>query len=180
MTEKADPCGACGVDRRAFLSQSAMLVAGSLLAASCGDGQIGGVLGPGGTAGFTVTLADFPALSAVGGTARVDDGGSRPVAVTRTGPTSFLAMSMVCPHAGYRPIQIAPPGFKCPNHGAEFAPDGTWVGSQKTRDLPRFSVVFDEGAGTLTITPAAGTQLAYTTDGTDPRAVGGRHRLHAP
>ena len=29
------------------------------------------------------------------------------------------------------------------------------------------------GAGTLTITPATGTQLAYTTDGTDPRAVGG-------
>ena len=29
------------------------------------------------------------------------------------------------------------------------------------------------GAGTLTVTPAPGTQLAYTTDGTDPRALGG-------
>ena len=29
------------------------------------------------------------------------------------------------------------------------------------------------GAGTLTVTPAPGTQLAYTTDGTDPRAFGG-------
>lgn len=151
MTEQHDACGTCGVGRRAFLSQSAMLVAGSLLAASCGDGQIGGVLGPGGTNGLVVTLADFPALGAVGGSARVDDGGSRPVAVTRTGPSSFAAMSMVCPHAGYRPIQIAPPGFKCPNHGAEFAPDGAWVGGQNTRDLPRFTVVFDAGAGTLTI-----------------------------
>lgn len=151
MTEQFDSCGTCGVGRRAFLSQSAMLVAGSLLAASCGDGQIGGVLGPGGTAGFVVTLADFPALGAVGGTARVDGGGSQPVAVTRTGPSSFVAMTMVCPHAAYRPIQIAPPGFKCPNHGAEFASDGTWVGGQNTRDLPRFAVVFDAGAGTLTI-----------------------------
>jgi len=29
------------------------------------------------------------------------------------------------------------------------------------------------GAGTLVVTPAPGTQLAYTTDGTDPRAFGG-------
>lgn len=151
MTEQTARCGACGVDRREFLSKSAMLVAGSLLAASCGDGEIGGVMGPGGTAGLVVTVADFPALATVGGTARVDAGGSRPVAVTRTGAESFVAMSMVCPHAGYRPIQIAPPGFKCPNHGAEFEPDGNWVGGQHSRDLTRFTVVFDAGAGTLAI-----------------------------
>jgi Rieske Fe-S protein len=151
MAELGDPCGGCGVDRRAFLSKSAMLVAGSLLAASCGDGEIGGVLGPGGTARLVITLADFPALGTVGGTARVDAGRSRPVAVTRTGESTFVALSMVCPHAGYRPIQIAPPGFKCPNHGAEFESDGNWVGGQFTRDLPRFSVVYDAGAGTLTI-----------------------------
>lgn len=29
------------------------------------------------------------------------------------------------------------------------------------------------GSGTLTVTPASGTQLAYTTDGTDPRTFGG-------
>lgn len=151
MTEMGETCGGCGVDRRAFLSQSAMLVAGSLLAASCGDGQIGGVLGPIGTAGLVVTLADFPSLAAVGGTARVDGGSSRPVAVTRTGASTFVALSMICPHAGYRPIQITAPGFRCPNHGAEFESDGNWVGGQTTRDLTRFTVVFDAGAGTLTI-----------------------------
>jgi Rieske Fe-S protein len=151
MANLNERCGGCGLDRRAFLSQSAMLVAGSFLAASCGDGEIGGVAGPAGTAGFVVSLADFPALGSVGGTARVDSGGSRPVAVTRTGATTFIAMSMICPHAGYRPIQIAAPGFYCPNHGAEFAPDGKWVGGQRTSDLPRFTVVYDAGAGTLTI-----------------------------
>lgn len=156
MSERIDRCGACGVDRRAFLSQSAMLVAGSLLAASCGDGDIGGAAGiflpPGGSSGLVVSLADFPALASVGGTARVDAGGSRPVAVTRTGDTTFVALSMICPHAGYKPIQIAPPGFKCPNHGAEFEPNGNWVGGQKTSDLVRFSVAYDAAAGTLTIT----------------------------
>lgn len=142
------------MDRRAFLSKSAVLVAGSLLAASCGDGQIGGVLGPGPdpATGLVVRLADFPALANVGGTARVDGGSSQPVAVTRTAASTFVALSMVCPHAGYRPIQIAGPGFRCPNHGAEFAPDGTWVGGQSTRALSRFSVVYDAQAGTLTIT----------------------------
>jgi cytochrome b6-f complex iron-sulfur subunit len=151
MTVMGDACGGCGVDRRAFLSKSAMLVAGSLLAASCGDGEIGGVLGPGGTTGLVVTLADFPALATVGGTARVDGGSSRPVAVTRTGAATFVALSMICPHAGYRPIQITSAGFVCPNHGAEFEADGNWVGGQNTRDLSRFTVVFDAGAGTLTI-----------------------------
>jgi Rieske Fe-S protein len=151
MAEMADRCGGCGVDRREFLSKSALLVAGSLLAASCGDGEIGGMTGPFGTDGLVVRIADFPALGTVGGTARVDGGGSRPVAVTRTGTDTFVALSMICPHAGYRPIQIAPPGFKCPNHGAEFAPDGNWVGGQTTRDLRRFTVLFDAVEGTLTI-----------------------------
>ena len=151
MTQLEDACSGCGVDRRAFLSRSAMLVAGSLLAASCGDGEIGGVMGPGGTDGLLVRIADFPALATVGGTARVDGGGSRPVAVTRTGADTFVALSMICPHAAYRPIQIAPPGFKCPNHGAEFESDGRWVGGQRTSNLARFAVVYDAAAGTLTI-----------------------------
>lgn len=155
MAELNDRCGGCGVDRRAFLSQSAMLVAGSLLAASCGDGDIGGAGGiflpPGGTTGLVIRLADFPALASVGGTVRVDSGGSRPVAVTRTGPATFVALSMICPHANFSPIQITAPGFRCPNHGAQFAPDGEWVGGQPTGNLGRFSVVYDAGAGTLTI-----------------------------
>lgn len=43
-----------------------------------------------------------------------------------------------------------------------------WIDSQFTA-LPTVT----NSAGVLTVTPAPGTQLAYTTDGTDPRAFGG-------
>lgn len=156
MSEQCGGCGASGVNRRSFLSTSAVVMLGSFIAASCGDGQIGGVAGPalppGGSDGLVIRLADFPALASVGGIARVDGGGSRPVAVTRTGESTFVAMTMICPHAGFQPIQITAPGFRCPNHGAEFAPDGNWVGGQSTSDLPRFTVQYDAGAGTLRIT----------------------------
>lgn len=156
MSERSGDCVGCGMRRREFLSSSALAILGSYLAASCGDGQIGGVTGPvqspGGPGGLVVTLADFPALASVGGIARVDGGGANPVAAVRLGPASFAAFSMICPHAGYKPIQIASPGFRCPNHGAEFEPDGNWVGGQRTRDLTPFAVVYNAGAGTLTIT----------------------------
>ena len=59
---------------------------------------------------------------------------------------------MICPHAGFRPITVIPGfGFACPNHGAEFAPDGDWKGGQRTSNLRQYEVVLDSGAGTLTI-----------------------------
>ena len=164
-------CGACrssdaeghvDVERREFLARSAMLMLGSFLAASCGDGQIGGVVGPillpggggggGGGGSLVIALANFPALAAVGGIARVDNNTPTPVAVARTGPATFVAVSMICPHAAFRPIQITAPGFKCPNHGAEFAPSGDWVGGQPTSDLFRFTTSYDATTQTLTIT----------------------------
>jgi Rieske Fe-S protein len=123
---------------------------------ACGDGEIGGPAGPtvappidGGP--FTIAIADFPPLANVGGIARVDGGSATPIAVARLGASSFVAMSMICPHAGYRPISIVPGGFICPNHGAEFETDGQWSGGQPTRDLVLYVVDYDAGAGTLTI-----------------------------
>lgn len=153
-------CGNCpdnsrGPDRRAFVAQSLFAAAGLVFTSACGDGEIGGPLGPGtapplgGT--LVVTLSDFPALADVGGTARVDGNTGTPVAVTRTGATSFVALSMVCPHASYKPIQITAFGFRCPNHGAEFDEVGDWIGGQRTRDLRAYSVVYDAPGGTLTI-----------------------------
>lgn len=151
----AGDCGNCALlSRRGFVAQSALAVLGTAVVAACGDGEIGGPLGPGRQLppGFlVVTIADFPALADIGGIARVDPGTSQPVAVTRTGPVTFLAHSMICPHAGYQPIQIAMGAFRCPNHGAQFAADGHWIGGQRTRDLTRFTTAYDPGSGTLTI-----------------------------
>lgn len=142
-----------GASRREFIGQATLAAMAALLAA-CGDGQIGGE-GP--TAppvldtGLTVRLADYPALQTVGGIARIASAASNPIAVTRTGPNSFVALSMICPHAGYKPISITSTGFRCPNHDALFAADGNWIGGQRTRDLQSYPVAYDPGAGTLTI-----------------------------
>lgn len=143
-----------GSSRREFMSQSVFGAVAAFLASSCGDGQIGGagplapvVIGQ----AFTIRIADFPALQSVGGIARVDGGSSNPIAVSRTGVNSFVALSMICPHAGYRPISIASGGFRCPNHGATFANDGNWTGGQRTRDLQAYPTSYNAGAGTLTI-----------------------------
>ena len=143
-----------GPSRREFLSQSVLAAMAAFLASSCGDGQIGGagslapiVIGE----AFTIRIADFPALQSVGGIARVDGSSSNPIAVSRIGANSFVALSMICPHAGYRPISIVSGGFRCPNHGALFANDGNWTGGQRTRDLQSYPTTYNAGAGTLTI-----------------------------
>ncbi len=141
-------------DRRSFLSKAFLASVGALLLDACGDGQIG-FTGP--QAGslpepLVVSLAAFPELSAVGGVARVDAGSGRPIAVARTAADTYVAVTMICTHQGYRPIEIVGGRFICPNHGAEFSATGTWTGGQPTSNLRQYSVALDTVAGTLTIT----------------------------
>lgn len=147
--------GCANRTRRDFVWQSLLALLASTGVAACGDGEIGGPTGPVGAQlpgdGLLITIADFPALADVGGIARVDGNSALPIAVTRIGTSSFLAHSMICPHAAYRPITITSFGFQCPNHGAQFAPDGAWTGGQRTSALVRYAATFDPGAGTLHI-----------------------------
>ena len=81
------------------------------------------------------------------------DTGSRsgePIAVMRTGVTTFLALSLICPHRGVT-VGLSSPGFLCPGHGAMFAADGTWTGGQPTSNLGRYHLSYDPTAGTLQI-----------------------------
>ncbi len=141
-------CAGCaGIDRRAFLEQTALAGVAAFLAA-CAAGT--DTTGPSFTGPLTVTVADFPALASVGGIARVDSGGS-PVAAVRTGDSQYAAFSMVCPHQGAT-VGIVGGGFRCPQHGARFAADGSWVGGQRTSNLRALSTQYDGTSGTLTIT----------------------------
>jgi Rieske Fe-S protein len=147
-----------GPSRRQFIAQSTLSAIAAVLTSAfvsaCGDGEIGGA-GP--TAppvldqGFTIRIADFPALQQVGGIARVNSDASNPIAVSRLSANAFAALSMICPHAGYKPINIVSSGFRCPNHNALFAADGNWTGGQRTRDLQSYPTTYNAGAGTLTI-----------------------------
>lgn len=167
--ERSTECAGCscgagcgdGLSRRDFVARSTLAAVAAFLAA-CGNGQIGmtapggTTASPGGSAGMTVVLSQFPALATVGGIARVDGGAGSPVALVRTSATAFAAFSMVCPHQGST-INITSTGFKCPNHGAMFDKNGAWTGGQQTTSLTSYPTTYDSAAGTVLIGGGAGT-----------------------
>lgn len=151
------PCGgegcACGsrqaqpmsIDRRDFVMRAAAALAAVALAACGSDGATS----PSSVDSTTLQLADYPALSSVGGVATVSVSGV-PLAIVRTSSTTFAAFSRICPHQGTT-INVTSTGFLCPNHGATFDKSGQWVGGQRTSNLASYPVVYDAAAGTLTV-----------------------------
>lgn len=146
-------CESCS--RRDFVATGALAAVGAFLAA-CGSDNGGDSAAPP-TAptppvvgGITVSLASFSALATVGGIARVTATGT-PIAVVRTGQSTYRAFSMVCPHQGTT-INITATGFRCPNHGATFNSNGGWTGGQNTSNLVELKVSANAAAGTITIT----------------------------
>lgn len=136
-----------GVDRRTFLSQ-AMLAAAAAALAACGSSGGGDPTAPT-SIGSTITLANFPALASVGGIATATLNGS-PVAIVRTGPTNYIALSMICTHRGAT-LNVVNGGFLCPSHGAQFTDTGVWTGGQYATHLDSFPTTYAAAAGTLTI-----------------------------
>lgn len=143
MSPPAGPCGAC-LSRRTFLAQTAVAGVAAFLA-GCAAGSSTGPSGP-----LSVTVTNFPALASIGGIARVDGNSRSPVAAVRVGATQYAAFSLVCPHQGAT-VGIDGSGFRCPQHGARFAADGTWTGGQPTSNLHTLSAQFDASTGILTI-----------------------------
>ena len=146
-----DACLGCagsvqGLDRRAFLGRGA-LAAAALLLAGCSTGGGGG--SPTLSGSFTVNVASYPALATVGGVALVTSSGGYPVAVVRTS-SGYLALSRICPHQGAT-VGTSGSGFRCPQHGATFAIDGTWTGGERTSSMRQLASSFDASTGILTI-----------------------------
>ncbi|MGD2069612.1 MAG: Rieske (2Fe-2S) protein [Gemmatimonadota bacterium] len=135
------------LDRRDFLARSVALAALGLLAGACDTSITDPVLSD----DLVVTLSDYPALATNGGVARVAGSGP-PIAVARLGEEAYVALSLVCPHAGTT-VTWRGSQFVCPNHGARFAEDGHWTGGQRTSGLREYPTTLDPGAGTLTIHP---------------------------
>ncbi len=146
-------CTGCALDRRTFFSQSTLVAVAALLVDACGTGvwePLAPVANIFPAAGLSLKLADYPALAAVGGIARVDEPTGAPLAVARMGAATFVAISLSCPHQGTT-LDVAGSGLTCPNHGARFAIDGTWTGGQLTANLTTHPLVFNAAAGTVNI-----------------------------
>lgn len=148
-------CEHC-LSRRAFLAKSTLAVAGvAVLAAGCGDGQIGGVAT---TApiitNLTLKVSTVPALATVG--LLVFHPGDSRVAVKRTGATTFLALSTTCTHEGtHLDIVNNAISFECPNHGSRFDSNGTVTrqpnASGSATNLPTYATTYDVATDILTI-----------------------------
>lgn len=151
-----DSCGQCSgralpgaggeIGRRTFLAQSALLAAAAALAAC---GAAADATAPDLTGQASIKVTDYPTLSSVGGIALVTIQGS-PLAIVRTGTSTYVALSRICPHAGST-VNQSGSGFLCPNHGAQFSANGTWVGGQRTSNLRSYATSYDAASSTLTI-----------------------------
>ena len=135
-----------GIERRTFIIQSALLAAAAALAA-CGAG--GDATAPSIAAGSTINVNAYPALANTGGVALVNVSGAQ-LAVVRTGTSSFVALSRVCPHEAFI-VNPTSSGFLCPGHGATFSSTGQWTGGQRTSNLHSYATAYDATSGTLTI-----------------------------
>jgi Rieske Fe-S protein len=126
------------------LSQAVLAAIGVALAA-CGDYATA----PDSLGSFTFKLSDQTALGTVGGVALMTANGS-PIAVVRTGATSFTALSRICPHQGST-IGTASGGFRCPKHGATFSLSSDWTGGEHTSNMRSYVTTYDAATDTVTI-----------------------------
>ena len=134
-----------GITRRVFIERGALAAAAALLAACAASDATA----PNLTSKTEIDIADYAALANVGGVALVSIEGS-PFAIVRTGTSTFLALSRICPHQGGL-IGTTTSGFRCPEHGATFDRNGAWVGGQRTSNMWSYPTSFDSATSTLTV-----------------------------
>ena len=155
------PCEDC-LSRREFLTRSTVAVAGAAaLAAGCGDGQFGPTALRQARGTVSIKVASLPGLSTSGQLVKLPpdlvDAGGFPVliAVKRTGPSTFAAISTVCTHQQCE-VNILSGAFVCPCHDARYDSDGH-VTAQPVRtsgsasNLPVYTTKYDAATDTLTI-----------------------------
>lgn len=130
-------------------------------AAGCGDGQFGPTALRQARGLVSIKVASVPGLSTTGQLVKLPpnlvDSGGFPVliAVKRTGPATFTAISTVCTHQQCE-VNILSGAFVCPCHDARFDNEGH-VTSQPVRtsgsasNLPVYTTKYDAATDTLTI-----------------------------
>jgi len=96
----------------------------------------------------SLKLSGLPELSKVGGSVGIGNVKGKPVAITRTGTSSYIAFSLSCPHQGVKLTQAAT-GWVCDAHGSEFEADGDLVSGPATTRLPRIPMKVSKGVATV-------------------------------
>ena len=144
------PAVSAGISRRTFLTQGTLAAIAVALAACGEDSSVAPSIDSN-----TIRLADHPALGSVGGVTFITLHGV-PVAIVRSGDSSFAALARACPHQGPL-VDASSGGFTCPRHGTRFSITGEWVGgpaetvktfeSLQQRNLRSYPAQYGRGTG---------------------------------
>ena len=121
--------------RRDALRAGAALCGLSLLALGMTDAQadISGVK-QSRSGQVRVQLSKYPALKKIGGAVAIGTVGDQPAGVARTGQNTYVAFSLLCPHAGVT-VNRSGTGWKCPAHFSTFRADGGFGNGPASRAL---------------------------------------------
>ncbi len=134
------------MNRRALLSGACALIALSGLAAfpTSASAEIRKL----GNGRISVKLKSIPELAEVGGSVGVGNVKGKPVAITRTGTSTYIAFSLNCPHQGVK-VSRDENGWICDAHGSKFEADGDLVLGPATTRLPRVPMTISKGVATI-------------------------------
>lgn len=97
---------------------------------------------------LSLRVRDFAELKEVGSSMRIGSLKGKPVAITRTGPSAFIAFTLVCPHQGVTVVKDET-GWVCKAHGSKFESDGALNFGPATTDLPRVRARLSKGVLTV-------------------------------
>ena len=121
--------------RRQFLTGACALVGaglGAALLADAADAATGIKRKKNGQ--VEVTVAQIPDLQQVDGVVNLGTVKGIPTAVVCTGPSTYIALNLRCPHAG---VSVRDTGSEwlCPAHGSQFELDGAFISGPAGRAL---------------------------------------------
>lgn len=93
---------------------------------------------------LSVRVRDVVALKEIGSSVRIGMLKGQPVALARTGPSAFIAFTLICPHQQYKVIKDGQ-GWLCQAHGSKFEANGDLNFGPATTGLPRVKAKFSKG-----------------------------------
>lgn len=97
---------------------------------------------------LSVQLRNIPELAKVGGSVRIGNVKGAPVAISRTGASTYIAFNLSCPHQGVT-VGRTSSGWKCEAHGSEFKANGDLVMGPATTRLARVPIKVSRGVATV-------------------------------
>ena len=97
---------------------------------------------------LSIRVRDIPKVVAVGSSVQVGMVKGQAVALARTGPSTFSAFSLSCPHQGVT-VEKDGDGWICRAHGSQFESDGALAFGPATTALRPVPVKVSRGVVTI-------------------------------